>query len=210
MSSDATSAPPRAYPVLRSPSGLATALTILLAVAGAVDLFAALLGFAPGAGESLVPSSDDGPLTGYSLLALSAGIGQLVCLLGTGSVFIVWFHRARVNGEAFRPDLFAKRPGWAIGCWFVPVLNFFLPLRIAKEIWEASTQYGPDGSARSVSPAPVLLWWATFIGANFLTRLTEPGGNLLSAVSAVLAIVFVRKLTAMQVLKATEGPHAAV
>ncbi|MBM3996772.1 MAG: DUF4328 domain-containing protein [Planctomycetes bacterium] len=25
--------------------------------------------------------------------------------------------------------------GWAVRCWFVPILNFYRPVQIAQEIW---------------------------------------------------------------------------
>ncbi|MET9697361.1 DUF4328 domain-containing protein [Streptomyces sp. NPDC006529] len=227
MSYDATSAPgpsgaPGPYdppvpgsgpvapaPALRSPSGLGLAVTILLGVAGVVDLAAALIGLGKGAGVSDIAVGDGTEaLSGDALLSGSVALVQLVLLLGTGIVFIIWFHRVRVNGGVFRPDLFGNGPGWAIGSWFIPIGNLFLPFRIAKQTWQASVQYGPDGSARALGVTPVTVWWFTFIGSNLVGRASEAGGDLLSAVSAVFAVLFVRKLTALQVTKATEGPNA--
>ncbi|WP_330328968.1 DUF4328 domain-containing protein [Streptomyces sp. NBC_00536] len=210
MSYDATS-PPVPAPVswaLRSPSGLATALTVLLAVAGAVDLAAGLIGFGTEDGAGAGFGADD-PLTRETLLLGSVALVQLALLVATGVVFIIWFHRVRVNGGAFRPDLFSQGPGWAIGAWFVPFLNLVRPFRIAKEIWAASVQAGPDGSARALSVTPITLWWMTFVGSNLVSRGSASAGDLLSAVSAVFAVLFVRKLTALQVTKATQGPYAA-
>ncbi|MFD7028661.1 DUF4328 domain-containing protein [Streptomyces sp. NPDC059917] len=206
MSYDAISPSVPASAALRSPQGLATALTILLAVAGAVDLAAAAIGFGTDAAADF---AGDGPLTGAALMYATVGIAQLVLLLGTGVVFIVWFHRTRVNGGVFRPDLFVQGPGWAIGSWFIPIVNLFLPFRIAQDVWRASVQAAPDGSARAVSVTPVTIWWVTFIGSNLIARASDSVGSLLSAVSAVFAVLFVRRLTAMQHAKAVQGPNAA-
>ncbi|MFJ7203767.1 DUF4328 domain-containing protein [Streptomyces sp. NPDC098789] len=206
MSYDAISPPVPASSALRSPKGLATALTILLAVAGAVDLAAAAIGFGTDAAADI---EGDGPLTAAALMYACVGIAQIALLLGTGAVFIVWFHRARVNGGVFRPDLFDQGPGWAIGSWFIPIVNLFFPYRIAQDIWRASVQAAPDGSARAVSVTPVTVWWVTFIASNLISRASDSVGSLLSAVSAVFAVLFVRKLTAMQHTKAVQGPNAA-
>uniref|UniRef100_A0AAU2JJP0 DUF4328 domain-containing protein n=1 Tax=Streptomyces sp. NBC_00049 TaxID=2903617 RepID=A0AAU2JJP0_9ACTN len=225
--------PPPLVDVLRSPQGLATALTVLLSVAAAINLLSAgvnaftwslmkdLLADPDTVAESTLDTSD--VLTG-----LASGF-QLLTLIGTGVVFIIWFHRVRVNGEIFRPDVFTQGRGWAIGAWFVPVGNLFMPFRTARQIWTASTQLGPDGSFRHVSTAPLTAWWLVWVLAliagrastQMYKRAETPEAlrdvsavsvvsDLLMVAAAVLAILFVRKLTALQNIKAAQGPYAAV
>ncbi|MFI1151335.1 DUF4328 domain-containing protein [Streptomyces sp. NPDC020817] len=219
--------------VLRSPRGLAVAVTALLGVAAAVNLFsAAISGYAFSLMKSLTadPAGVDGDALDRSdTLTAIAGSLQLLILLATAVVFIIWFHRVRVNGEIMRPDAFSQTRGWAIGGWFIPLGNLFLPYRTAKEIWTASTQFAPDGSFREVSAAPVNAWWAVWVlsalsdrvFSTMYGRAQTPGAlrdasavgmvtDLITVVAAVLAIVFVRKLTAMQTTKAEQGPYAAV
>jgi hypothetical protein len=100
-----------------------------------------------------------------------SGLVQIVTLLATAVVFIVWFHRARVNAEVFAPHAFTKGRGWAIGAWFVPIGNLFLPRRIVREIWDASAQAAPDGSWRQVSQVPLSLWWSLWIASTVFGRI---------------------------------------
>ncbi|WP_327282054.1 DUF4328 domain-containing protein [Streptomyces sp. NBC_01205] len=219
--------------VLRSPRGLAVAVTAMLSVAGAVNLFAAGIGaylFSlmtsviadPAAvGDHALRQGDD--------LTTVASVLQNLIMVATAVVFVVWFHRVRVNGEIFRPDAFSQTRGWAVGAWFIPIGNLFLPFRTAKEIWTASTQFAPDGSFRQVSNAPVNAWWALWVGSLVLdrifSRLYQQAGTpqalrdasavgvasgLCTVAAAVFAIVFVRRLTALQTVKAAQGPNAAV
>lgn len=228
-----------AYPVapppaaaLRSPQGLATALTVLLSVAAAVNLLSAgaealtlsvmrdLVAHPGRTSRSAVDLSD-------LLTGLAAGL-QVLSLLGTAVVFVIWFHRVRCNGEVFRGDGFTQTSGWAIGGWFVPIGNLFIPFRIARQTWAASTQYGPDGSFRKVSSAPLTAWWILWTVSSVLGRVYDrlsrsaetPGAlgdvalfgmviDLVTVAAAVFAIVFVRRLTAMQRTRAVEGPYAA-
>nr|WP_275432071.1 MULTISPECIES: DUF4328 domain-containing protein [unclassified Streptomyces] len=158
-------------------------------------------------------------LTGFALRGVH---------LATLVVFLMWFHRVRCNGQVFRPDGFSQSAGWAIGGWFVPLANFFLPYRTARETWDASTQYASDGSYRETSGTAVVAWWLTFVasvilGWNFARRYAAAGtpeefrdvfsfgtvADLTTVVAAGLAVLFVRKLTAMQHVKATQGPNAA-
>ncbi|MEU0738834.1 DUF4328 domain-containing protein [Streptomyces sp. NPDC006134] len=216
--------------MLRSPKGLATALTWLLGAATAAHLFSAgagayeqswLRGFA---GST---SFDDLELGLSPALTLLAGVLQFLTLLPTIVVFIVWFHRVRSNGGVFRPDVFTLGRGWAIGAWFVPVANLFLPHRIARQTWRASTQRGPDGSDRTAPAALLTSWWAvwvlaaimgrvagkTYMAAETVDELLSAGllgiaADLVTVAAGVLAVLFVRRLTAMQNTMAAEGPYA--
>ncbi|WP_406511700.1 DUF4328 domain-containing protein [Streptomyces sp. NBC_00161] len=225
--------PHPATDVLRSPRGLAVALTALLSVAAVVNLFAAgISGYVFSLMQSLIADPakvGDSTLERGDLLTGVAGVLQSLMLLATAVVFVIWFHRVRVNGEIFDPSAFSQTRGWAIGSWFIPFGNLFMPFRIAKQIWAASTQRGPDGSYREVSAAALNAWWALWVGSLLLDRVfgrlydraeTPQALRTASAMgivtglftvgAAVLAAVFVRRLTALQTTKAEQGPYAAV
>lgn len=67
----------------------------------------------------------------------ASGIVQLVATLATAAVFVIWFHRTRVNAEVFAPEYHAKKRAWAIWGWFVPVVNLWFPRRIATDSSQA-------------------------------------------------------------------------
>ncbi|MEU9143274.1 DUF4328 domain-containing protein [Streptomyces sp. NPDC048349] len=225
--------PPPPVDVLRSPQALATALTVLFSVSAAVNLFSAGANlFAWSLMKDLIADPGrvaDDTLDRSDVLTAFAGGFQLLTLLATATVFIIWFYRVRTNGEIFRPDAFTQSRGWAIGAWFIPVGNLFLPFRTARQIWAASTQLAPDGSHRAVSTAPLTAWWVLWVlaactdrvFAQMYKRAETPVAlrdasvvgivsDLLMVAAAVLAVLFVRKLTAMQNTKAVQGPYAAV
>ncbi|MFJ8011250.1 DUF4328 domain-containing protein [Streptomyces sp. NPDC096339] len=223
-------APPVPHGVLRSPKGLATALTWLLGAAAVAHLFSAgagayerswLQGFA---GNTHFDDLEFGVSPALTILA---GLLQLLTVLPTVVVFIIWFHRVRSNGGIFRPDAFTLGSGWAIGAWFVPVANLFLPCRIALQTWRASTQRGPDGSDRTEPATLPASWWVVWVLAAIAGRvfsriymeadtvdellaagLLGVAADLVTVIAGVLAILFVRRLTAMQHTMATEGPYA--
>lgn len=139
--------------------------------------------------------------------------------------FIVWFRRAYRNLPGLgRRDLRFKR-GWAIGAWFVPLMNLVRPKQIANDIWRGSS--GPDGVEPSERvpphwtqrPVPALLhwWWFVYvvggIGGNITARALFGAHTLADQISAstasvvsdaidilaaILAILVVRALTARQ------------
>ncbi len=157
-----------------------------------------------------------------TLMAYSSTAYANVFLV-TAIVFIVWFFRVRRNAGVFAPDLQRRGGGWAIGSWFVPIGNFWLPRGVAVDIWAASRKDPYGLGARKEEPHTVLTaWWTAWVVSALFGRFAvrrymeaeEPAAvrdavdqlivaDLLDIAAAVLAILFVRALTRMQYLKAT-------
>ncbi|WP_327134358.1 DUF4328 domain-containing protein [Streptomyces sp. NBC_01343] len=203
---------PPARSLLRSPRALASALTVLLGVCAATRL----LLFAADAGwyQALDGARDADP--SGRLFAVATSL-SLLAMVPTAVVFVVWFHRVRVNAGVFAPELFRRGPGWAIGIWFIPFVGCtFLAYGIATGVWAASAPKSPRAAA-PVSAAPVTAWSVSF-GAAMLASLVSsrmgaaaeaPAGlraaalvamasDLLFVVAAGFAVVFVRKVSTMQ------------
>ncbi|MFF1462647.1 DUF4328 domain-containing protein [Streptomyces sp. NPDC058330] len=206
--------------LLRSPEGLSKAVVALfgaviatdaLAMAAEVHLwrtYAGADGFTFVALERLRRAE--------SLSTLAVGL-QSLAYLATAVLFLLWFRRVRGNAEVFDAGMQPMRRGWAIGAWFVPVGNLWLPRRIAGGIWSASTVPGTGQGGRSGSQALLNLWWGAWICTLLFARYAERrydravvfddvmGGlrllivsDALDVLAAVLALLFVRRLTAMQ------------
>ncbi|MFF7214707.1 DUF4328 domain-containing protein [Streptomyces sp. NPDC008238] len=225
--------PPATIAVLRSPLGLATAVVVLLSLviaADVVDIAAeagryALMGTAV---ADELATVDQSALSRSDIWVGVAAALQFLTFAATGVLFVIWFHRVRSNGEVFAPNGFEKARGWAIGGWFIPVAFFWIPFGIARDTWVASSQTTQDGRLRPADSGPVSYWWAAWVAGQLLDLLAALVTNENSGYSddlrdaagmtiavdgvdilaAILAILFVRKLTAMQHRKATEGPFA--
>ncbi|MFI1201715.1 DUF4328 domain-containing protein [Streptomyces sp. NPDC020883] len=209
--------------MLRSPVGLSKAVMILLGLVVVADLFSLwqgnhsyqLIGRLIGDVDSVTPREIDQADTLYR----TAGILQVAVTVATAVVFIAWFHRVRVNAEVFAPEHHEKKRGWAIWGWIVPVVNLWFPRRIATDIWNASA------GERSRSTALLNCWWALWVlnllfgrvASQRYTRATGPeeikgayaglmASDLFNIAAAVLAVLFVLRLTRMQHEKALRGP----
>ncbi|MFE3491482.1 DUF4328 domain-containing protein [Streptomyces sp. NPDC059175] len=221
---------PTARQVLHSPVGLSHALTALLgcvALANVLEIAAALR--LRSVMDGIIA---DGTALGDEALELVdyglRGSSQVyvVCFLATAVVFIVWFHRVRRNAGVFAPDLQRRGAGWAIGGWFVPFGNFWIPFGIAVDVLRASH---PDPYGRQPSRQGILrAWWGAWVLSWFVHRfallaydkaqtaqqLRDAAGPLvvsasLDLVAALLAILFVRQVTRMQHAKVLGGGTVA-
>jgi hypothetical protein len=135
--------------------------------------------------------------------------------------FIRWFHAAYKNLVPLGQPNLRFKPGWAIGAWFVPILNLWRPKQIANDIWRGSEPNAPafQGDAWKTAAIPVVLtaWWVLWIAATYVGNLAARAwwGNetpadlrtadlldiaalVLDMAAAVLAILVVRRMTDRQ------------
>ncbi|OKI86410.1 hypothetical protein AMK11_14435 [Streptomyces sp. CB02414] len=223
-----SSHPPAPGPVLRSPVGLAQAVTVLLGVVIVADLLIvaaslnmrSLMGKVASGG---VVDFDEGEANRADYAMAGSAMLYVIAMLATAVVFVIWFHRVRHNAEVFAPDTQSRTPGWAIACWFIPIANLWIPRGIAADVLRAA-QPDPYGGAprhRGLLNA----WWGAWVWAMVFDRyasrtydkaqdvdaIHDAAGLVMAsagfdALAAVLAILFVRRLTAAQHEKALAGP----
>ncbi|MFF5182669.1 DUF4328 domain-containing protein [Streptomyces sp. NPDC000345] len=210
--------------MLRSPVLLGRATAVLLGLVAATDLFALWAGsFLLDANDAVSFGNGADRFHTADRVYRAAGLAQTVALLATVVVYLCWFHRVRVNAEWFRPDGHRMSRGWAIGGWFTPIVNLWYPRRITVDIWDASSPGAPWERPRS--HALVNAWWTLWVlslladraGSRMYARAETPSelhdalfqvmcADGLDLAAAVLAILVVLRLTAMQNTKALQGP----
>ena len=225
--------PPTAEPAAgyRSPGPVARVLMTLLATAAVLDVASALSFVAD---YRMWNNAMDGTAVDDAQLAASdvrlglLSLGLLVVLLATMPVFIVWFHRLYTNLPALGARQLRFGRGWAIGAWFVPILNLWRPKQIANDIWRASDPdravTGDQWRGRPVAGL-VHLWWGVYLLSNLVSQavlrfsleadgaaelrtraLAEVGAAGFEAVSAVVTMWFVVRLTARHEQRVEPGP----
>jgi hypothetical protein len=140
----------------------------------------------------------------YDRVAIATLVAVVVYLIGA-VIFLFWFRRAYANLDSLGARM-RHGPGWAVGSWFVPILNLFRPKQIANDIWRGSD---PDDAR---IPMFVHLWWvfwlSSTVGGNAYGRMAEDTieqersativlvvTNVAEILAGVLAILLVRRIT---------------
>ncbi len=199
MATDSTS-------VTRFSSGhLRARCVILLLVVGMVaDLIAIGSGYAE---ISMLHRAKTGGVTLAEAKAsdfrqMIVGGLQLITILATVIAFLFWIHRAHRNLSAFGARNLKYSPRWAVGGFFVPVLNFVRPVQVIIEIWNASDPNadvsdassfrnvtGFDFSWQNIAAASTRLiafWWYSLLLANLvsmpLARVSSKAGGTIDQV----------------------------
>jgi Domain of unknown function (DUF4328) len=79
--------------------------------------------------------------------------------LGAAVVFLVWLNQARENTAVIAPTARHRlSPGWVIGSWFCPGVQFWFPLTIVDDICRASSEPGTRARGRGI----LYGWWAAW------------------------------------------------
>ncbi|HET6860373.1 MAG TPA: DUF4328 domain-containing protein [Streptomyces sp.] len=213
---------------LRSPVGLSYAVVALLGAVIVVDLLSILASLRMRSLMVDVVSGDpvtEEALTGVDSLMRISGLLYFAVVAACAVVFVIWFHRVRRNAGIFAPDLQRRGPGWAIGAWFIPIGNLWLPRGVAADVLAASRQdpYGL-GKVKGETGAVLNVWWTMWVVSLLFSRVASKAydraeeaddlrdaldllviDGFLDIAAAVAAILFVRMLTRMQQLKAAGG-----
>jgi len=122
---------------------------------------------------------------------------DLLVAIGTGIVFLCWLHLCYRNLRALAVDDPPYTPGWAVGSWFIPVLNLFRPYQVVAGLWRTTAVPGTEGDDWRRRPASglVAVWWLTFLAGGALSQFASVGGTSTFAdVKREGAILFVSHL----------------
>jgi hypothetical protein len=93
---------------------------------------------------------------------------QTAFLIAAAVFFIRWLRLAYRNADVVAPGLRRYGHGWAIGAWFVPILNLWRPKKIVNDAWRAGAPAGDPYAAPL--PAWLNLWWAGWLLTNVLAQ----------------------------------------
>jgi hypothetical protein len=196
---------------------LLVANVIVMVASVAISLWgkAAISGY--DAGEGTVADLDR-----FDATFAVSGIISILVWVPTVIAWLAWSSRTVDNEDALGIGPSKVSPRWAMGWWFVPFANLVMPYRTHREIYD---RYHIGVAAGA---GFVLLWWVVYLADNFLSNVVgrvwlaaetfeelQTGltlytfSDLLTAISAILALVLVRRIQRRaDVLAASGAPEA--
>ena len=124
-------------------------------------------------------------------------------------MFLMWTYRVVYNAQVIAKRKMEISPGWAVGWYFIPIANFWMPLQAMRQAWRAS-----GGSHTSL--VWLGFWWWIYILtslANVIAMVvveTEGSGrsemvfyaytSIGMAISALISVNIVKEFTTLQKL----------
>jgi hypothetical protein len=95
----------------------------------------------------------------YPLIAFAGMLSGLFSVV----IFLFWLYHSYRNLLAFNTQGLAYSPGFAIGSWFIPLVNIALPFIIFQELWKASNPLTKGTNwKRTQASFAIILWWISF------------------------------------------------
>jgi len=98
------------------------------------------------------------------------GIIQFSLFIITGIVFLRWIYFSNSNSRSLGASGMQFTPGWTIGYYFVPYLNFYKPYGAMKEIWKTSKD--PKNWEMIKTPSLFPQWWTLWLISGFLGNIS--------------------------------------
>ncbi len=148
------------------------------------------------------------------------------CLSGACVVaFLFWFYRAHQNLTFGGLSSLRYTHGWAVGSFFIPILNFVLPYRAMGEVYKGSLALTEDmdiESWQSLPLSPLVNWWWVLFWARVVSSTISRGGtvesfsefqralwmlfasNIIEIPAAFITIVLIRNISKMQLRAQSE------
>ncbi len=101
---------------------------------------------------------------------------EMPIYLFTVVFFLIWLHRAYGNLFQLKATNITYSTTWAVGYWFLPIVNLFRPFQVVREIWRESN---PDIDPylrilpnNSNTQTFLSAWWAFWILSNVATNIS--------------------------------------
>jgi Domain of unknown function (DUF4328) len=117
--------------------------------------------------------------------------GQFVLLLVTAILFGRWIYLAHKNLPELGARFLRFGPGWAVGVFFVPVLNLWAPYQAMGDLAKASRD--PRTWQLEDTPPLILVWWLLWLLAQFL------GNGRLTSESSAHTIARLEGVTVLEI-----------
>lgn len=113
--------------------------------------------------------------TRISSLAILSIIVNILIII----IYLNWKYCAYKNLTILSKSNLKYSAGWAVGSYFIPILWFYRPYQIMKEIWNSS-EINSEGfnenknSFLNIIPSNLIvpLWWTCFLISNYLSYYT--------------------------------------
>lgn len=152
------------------------------------------------------------------------GILQVLIFIASGVAILVWMYRANANVRSLGAQGMKFTPGWAVGWFFVPFANLFMPYRALKELWQASA--APHAWTNEKVSGLFPVWWTLWIVSGVAGQIAFRlalraqsidallGANVAALISDIVSIplalvfmVIVKRIAAMQALGILAAPE---
>lgn len=129
-------------------------------------------------------------------------IMQVATLVPAAAFFLLWVHCCAANALAMDRASKLTGAGWAVGCYFIPFVNWVAPCLAMHEIVNSTFKYRRTHPMFPV----VLIWWLAFMTRNIAGRWSD---SSVPAALVCLAAVAIAGIFACYLIARISSAQAA-
>src|SRR5579871_4817697 len=124
--------------------------------------------------SSALPGTADADLTDMQRNATTSGLwtmaytdyAQVAVFVVTAILFLRLLYKAVQQAKGFAVPFTYVSPGWAVGYWFIPLMNLYRPFQAVKALFAACTQEAGPNAKPAAGEQLLSAWWAMFLLGN--------------------------------------------
>ena len=141
--------------------------------------------------ELMAPAPLDSPrMIAYLVAAFASFVVTIACAIIVG----MWIYRASANAHTMSDEMTIS-PGWAVGWYFIPIMNLFKPFQAMKEAWMAS--HYRDNWHGEPTPGLIGWWWALWLATSILGNISLQVSLRMPAEEVASAALLIDLITAI-------------
>ena len=123
-----------------------------------------VIAVAAGAGDDGI-SGDKARLVAFSLLAIAVcAVVELIFNIAIVVLFLRLLYKAVQRARGFTPSFTYVSPGWAVGYWFIPLMNLYRPFQVIQAWFKACAEQA--GGKPAAGEQLLSAWWGMFLISN--------------------------------------------
>lgn len=91
---------------------------------------------------------------------------QVAVFLVIAILFLRLLYKAVQRAKGFTVPFTYVSPGWAVGYWFIPLMNLYRPFQVVKALFAACAQEAGAMAKPAAGEQLLGAWWAMFLLGN--------------------------------------------
>jgi len=81
-------------------------------------------------------------------------------------LFMRFLYKAVQQARGFTTPYTYVSPGWAVGYWFIPIMNLYRPFEAVKALFKACAQQAGGDGKPAAGEQLLGAWWGMFLVSN--------------------------------------------
>jgi len=145
-------------------------LLVVYLVALGIEMAACLLVIAmlASAGDTEL-DQDQLRTVGFTLMTMGyAGYLQFGAFVAIAVLFMRFMYKAVQRAKGFAVPFTYVSPGWAVGYWFIPLMNLYRPFEVVKALVKACAEEAGTPDKPAAGEQLLGAWWALFLLGNIV------------------------------------------